>query len=483
MLAEADVLHDRVVEQRDVLEDHRIVAQQHLGIDGGDVDAAYLYGALRRVPQARRQTGAGALSRTRRPDQRRHLAFLCSKADTPEHLLFVVRKAHVLEHDVVPLGLECQHTFGCRRVVDFHEAVCGDLRKEYLRNHGQALVEWRIDARDDQQVQEQHHEVNLARHDEVCAHQDGGGDTEAHDDARAVHEQARHKLAFDHRALVLVDSVVQRLEVALLLVCGVNLAYVLECLLNAIGDCQGRRLGPLGVALGHPAASEQQREGHGHAPQARKGQPPVRREKHDGDDCRGNVAAVEVTKRMRPHVFHAVYVAHDRLGQIGQVAPTEKTEGELAQAFRQPDAHGLDFLVDQAIRCLVLLVMRDKGEEHKGERGKTEQEGTRQGRAIGERVHELLHEQIEDARAAHDHEVDDNGPRCALLHIGDALVRKREFALKLLVEQHARPPFALSRCAIGRLGCSRPTCGHTDRRHPPARRASPPRRRHRDRAR
>ena len=108
-------------------------------------------------------------------------------------------------------------------------------------------------------------------------------------------------------------------------------------------------------------AAKEQREGHRHAPQAGAGQPPVGDKQTDGDDGRGDIRAVEVAQHVAPAVLHAVDVAHERLGEVGEVAFAEVTQRQFAQPLRQPQARGLDLPVHEAVGGPVLLQMRDKG--------------------------------------------------------------------------------------------------------------------------
>ena len=60
-------------------------------------------------------------------------------------------------------------------------------------------------------------------------------------------------------------------------------------------------------------------------------------------------------------MLQTVHIAHDRLGEVSQVPITEVTKGQLSQPLGQSDADCFDFAVDQAVRGLVLLQMRDEG--------------------------------------------------------------------------------------------------------------------------
>ena len=66
-------------------------------------------------------------------------------------------------------------------------------------------------------------------------------------------------------------------------------------------------------------------------------------------------------------MLQPVHVAHDGLGEVGQIALAKVAQRELAQTLGQRDAHVLHLAVDKAVGRLVLLQMRDKGEQQKRE--------------------------------------------------------------------------------------------------------------------
>ena len=267
----------------------------------------------------------------------------------------------MVEDDVVSLGRKGLRSLRDGRFIDFVHAVRRHLGDEHLRDEGKALVEGRVGARNDQQEQEQQHEVDAPGENGLRAHEDSGGHAQPHDDAGGVDEHARAQLAANHDPFVLVDLAVQPGQIPLLLICGADFAHVLQRFLNAVGDADAGRFGALGGAAGEPAAAKEQREGHRHAPQAGDGQPPVVDKQADGDDSCGNVRAVEIAQHMAPDVLHAVDVAHERLGEVGEVALAEVTQRQFAQPLRQPQARSLDLPVHKAVGGPVLLQMRDKG--------------------------------------------------------------------------------------------------------------------------
>ena len=377
-----DVFHDGVVKEHHILEHHGVIPQQGLRVHGGDVHPAHLDGALGDVPQPSGQPGAGALAGAGGAHQGGDLPLLGGEAHTVQDFFLVVGKAHLAEHNVVPLGLEVRGALRHRRVVDFRHAVGGHLGDEQLRDEGQALVEGGIDPGDDQQEQEEQHEVNLAGENPVGAHQDGGGHAQTHDDAGGVDKDAGAQFALDGDLLVVVNLLVQPGQIPGLLVGGADLPDILQGLLDAVGDADGGLFRPLRAAGGEPAGAEQQAEGHGHPPQAGDGQLPVIHQQAHRDERRGEVGAVQIAQHMGPDVLHAVDISHEGLGEVGQVPLAEVAQGQLPQALGQAEAGGLDLVVDQAVGCLVLLQMGEEGQENKQNHQAEERRGAGQRPAL-----------------------------------------------------------------------------------------------------
>ena len=120
-----------------------------------------------------------------------------------------------------------------------------------------------------------------------------------------------------------INLVAQRPEESSLLIRRADLPDVFQRLLDAVGHVDGRGFRDLGTALRQLATAEQKRESHRDAPEAGERQLPVVREEHDCDQRRGDIGAVEIAQAMRPDVFQPVHVAHDGLGEIGQIALAE----------------------------------------------------------------------------------------------------------------------------------------------------------------
>ena len=361
-------------------------------------------------------------------------------------------------------------------VVDLHEPACGDLGHEHLGDQRQGLVKGRVDAGDDQQEHEQHEEVDLPGEDQLRPGQDRGRHAQAHDDAGGVHKDAGGELALQHGFFVGVDLVAQRLEEAALLIGRPDLPDVFQGLLDAVGHGDGRGLGDLGAALRQLAAAEQQREGHRDAPEAGQRQLPVIGEEHDGDQRRGNVGAVEIAQTVGPDVLQPVHVAHDGLGEIGQVTLAEVAQGELAQTLGQGNAHVFHFAVDQAVGRLVLLQVGDKGEQQEDQDHQQDRQRLLERRSVGQRGQQPLHHEVEDAHAAHHDQVHDDGPEGARFGVLDPLIAERVLALKCFSEHLIPPPFH-RKSSTEQPVDSPPTCGHRVRLLSAAHRGCPARRR------
>ena len=63
---------------------------------------------------------------------------------------------------------------------------------------------------------------------------------------------------------------------------------------------------------------------------------------------------------MRPYVLEAVYVAHDRFGQIGEIAFSEISERQTAKPLRKRDARVFYLSVNKSVGIMILLQVRNK---------------------------------------------------------------------------------------------------------------------------
>ena len=115
-------------------------------------------------------------------------------------------------------------------------------------------------------------------------------------------------------------------------------------------------------------------------------------------------------------------VAHDGLGEVGQVAPTEERLRQFAQALGKADALPAALLVDDAVLVVVGEVL---GDEQRGdERGEARQiwDDVRQRRAAHEMVGERAHRHEDDSHTAEHRDVGHRGPRRAQFDVAHALV-------------------------------------------------------------
>ena len=224
------------------------------------------------------------------------------------------------ELDIMSMGHKLRLALGDGRLIDLIDAISGNLRDEQLRDEGQALVKRRIDPGDDKQEQEQYHKVDLPGQDQAGSGQDGRGHAQAHDHAGSIDKEPGSQLALDGDLLVLIDLFVQAGQVAGFLVRGADLAHIFQCFLDAVGHAYGSGLCRFGALGRQPARAKQQSECGRHAPQTGKREPPVIDEQTCRDEDSGDIRAIQVAQHMAPHVLHAVHIAHQRLGEVGQIA-------------------------------------------------------------------------------------------------------------------------------------------------------------------
>ena len=80
------------------------------------------------------------------------------------------------------------------------------------------------------------------------------------------------------------------------------------------------------------------------------------------------------------------------------------------------------FGVHQAVGCFVLLNVGQEGQNDERQQHEDIRKRPGQRRAVAQRVHKAGHQQIQNAHAAHDHQVDDYRPEGPLFHVLNALV-------------------------------------------------------------
>ena len=116
---------------------------------------------------------------------------------------------------------------------------------------------------------------------------------------------------------------------------------------------------------------------------------------------------------MRPYVLETVYVAHDRFGQIGEITFAEIAERQSAQTFCKRNAGVFDLSVNKSVGIVILLQMCDKRQNDKRRDKPDKEPGIRESIAARQRMHILLHQEIQDAHSRHHKQVDDDRPCCA----------------------------------------------------------------------
>lgn len=97
LATDSDVVCNRVVEKDHVLEDNRYVREPRFFGELGDILARAEDPAAVRLPEFRRQLGAGRLARAARSDERGDSSFLRVEADAVKDLLVAVPEPDVSE--------------------------------------------------------------------------------------------------------------------------------------------------------------------------------------------------------------------------------------------------------------------------------------------------------------------------------------------------------------------------------------------------
>ena len=297
----------------------------------------------------------------------------------------------MIELDVVARRREIGRARGHGLLHDRTHARRRRLRGEQFADQRKRLIERGIDARDHQQVREHDHEVDLACSDKACARNERGGNAQAQDRVRRVHQQAVGQLTLRAFALGGVDRGVQARQVALLLVGGADLAHAVERLLDALRHLQLRHPIALEHRLHRLARGEQQGKSHRNAPKRGDRKLPAEEQRSHEHDGRRYHGAPQLAEHMAVGVLHDLHVAHDGFGQIRQVAPPEKRQRQFAQALGDLDALIAAFLIVNAVGVVILLPIgqQQRREEHRKAYG--ERHHTRQVGAFCQVLHEPVH--------------------------------------------------------------------------------------------
>ena len=129
-------------------------------------------------------------------------------------------------------------------------------------------------------------------------------------------------------------------------------------------------------------------------------------------------------------VLHGLDIAHDGLGEIGQVPAAEEREGQLAQTLGDLDALVTALLVEDAVAVVVLLPVRGKEQHKKGHEPSRNRKDGGQIRTRRKTVDETCHSQEQKAHASHGDQIGDRGPKDAALDPCNALVGQEVLLFK-----------------------------------------------------
>ena len=121
-------------------------------------------------------------------------------------------------------------------------------------------------------------------------------------------------------------------------------------------------------------------------------------------------------------MLHGLDVAHDGLGEIGQVAAAEERKGQLAQALGDTDALVAALLIENAVGVVVLLPVGSEEQHEKDHEANHDGHSGGQVRAHCQMADKARHGQEQKAHAGHGDQIDDRGPKNPALNPGDAFV-------------------------------------------------------------
>ena len=262
----------------------------------------------------------------------------------------------------------------------------------------------------------------------------------------------REKHTIGERIGAPVDLSVQFLQEAVLPVGCPDFPDILQRLLDAVRHLHRGLLVVFRLGFVHLPAAEEQDKGHRHAPQAGQRQFPVVDQHARSDQRCGNPGAVKVAQAVGPYVLQPVHVAHQGFRQVRQVTLAEIAKRQPAQALRQAQPGVFHLAVDQSVGCLVLLQVRQVGNQEEYCRNAGKHQRVRQRGSLGQRIHQAGHQRIEDAHAGNHDQVHDHRPGRSLFDIPDAVVRQRISPLYILPEHiHFASPSVVIRHAAAWL--------------------------------
>ena len=149
-----------------------------------------------------------------------------------------------------------------------HEPICRHLRQEHLGNQRKGLVKRLINAGNDQQEHEQHHEADLSGEDHACTGKDRRRNTKAHDHTGRIDKNAVRQFCMDHSGFMVIDFIIQRFQKPVFLIGRPDLPDVFQSFLNTVGYLNGSSFCDFRITRGHLPASKQQQKCHRYAPEA-----------------------------------------------------------------------------------------------------------------------------------------------------------------------------------------------------------------------
>lgn len=401
--ADANIVRNRVVEKDHVLEDYGDVREPRFLGEPGDVLARAEDPAAVRLPEFRRQLGAGRLARAARPDERGDSSFLRVEADAVKDLLVAVPEPDALEGQVVAGHIR---RGGPPRFGLVHDRLDpGRLGREVekvgqLRDEGE---DGPVDAGDDEQEHEQNHEVDAAGGEKHRPDAGGQTDSRAEDgackgdgDVDGELDPHRHPLELEHRLLHGGGVLAHRPA-------GPYVLDAFEVVLHARQRIQADAVLPfekarlMASAQGDDPRRKRKRD-HNAA-----GEPPVEEGEHHADDHSRHDSGDELRERRGEHGLLRRHVPHDAVGNVGRVPAVEEAHGQLPQVVGEAQADALGLGVGGHVGFLVVVPRgekdhdrpRDPNGKDRPERARVEglaRKGPHKGRERGDRADEGNHE-------------------------------------------------------------------------------------------
>ena len=193
------------------------------------------------------------------------------------------------------------------------------------------------------------------------------------------------------------DLLRQATKIGLFRVAGLQIPDGFQIFLDAVGTGHfyGHGLG-LDPVLNFVAAQE---DGNGYwdHPQGGQGHPPVKDEKAQGDEGRGDQRAKEAGDEMGAGFLQNLAVRHDGAGQVRQVPLSEEGQRELPQPLRKRQPPDAALFVGSEIGAVIL---EPGGEENQGKAADAPG-GIEPGPAYNSARHQVPHQAVQQARGQH----------------------------------------------------------------------------------